>query len=180
MTNVMFINGWGNALTSQSIARMRNRMIQEFGDQIYAPPPVDYNDASTMLRYLDKWRDVQILVPLSCGCTSINAIAAMRPNEVIPYVMYCSPSLPCGFGRTVVPKNVAKATQVTSNAFDVFNPGGYKIIKAAAGTDPKRIDVINSGARHGYTPDSPLAQARLIAEIKATLTGRINPNRKGK
>ncbi len=180
MSNVLFINGWGGALTSFSIANLRNRTIAEFGNQIYAPPPVNYTDESMLARYLDKWVDIQILVMLSCGCSAGNKIAAVRPKEIIPYAMYYSPSPRCGFLGFPVPKNIAKATQVTSNSWDFFNLGGMMITKPAAGNATSKIDEIYSGKNHGWTPDHAGAQARLWAEIRVTLKGGINPQRVGK
>lgn len=177
MSNILFINGWGNALTSVSIANLRVRTIKEFGDQIYAPPPVDYTDTTALLRYLDKWKDVQIIAALSCGCTTIEAIANARKGEIIPYAIFYSPSIWCGFGRTPIPSSVLKATQATSNPFDFFNPGGKLILKRGAGNNVTKIDEIKTGRMHGFSPDSPEAQARFWSEIRATLKGGINPQR---
>lgn len=177
MSNVLFINGWGGALTSFSIANLRNRTIKEFGDQIYAPPPVDYTDESSLMRYIDKWKDIQLIAELSCGVSAGLKIAAMRPNEKIPYMICYSPSRRCGVLGFPVPKNVAKATQVTSNPLDFFNLGGLMCIKPAKGNGVTQIDEIKSGYPHGWTCDHPGAQARLWAEIRATLRGGPNPNR---
>lgn len=180
MSNLIFINGWGNALTSVSIANLRARTIKEFGDQIYAPPPVDYTDTSMLLRYLDKWKDIQIIAALSCGCTSIEAIADARQGEIIPYAIFYSPSIWCGFGRTPVPKNVLRATQATSRWSDPFNPGAYMILKRRAGNTVTKIDEIKTGYSHGFTPDHPGAQVRFWSEIRATLKAGPNPERIGK
>ncbi len=169
--NVLFVNGWGGALTSFSIASLRNRTIERFGRRIYAPPPVDYSDESMLARYLDKWKDIQILVMLSCGCSAGNKIAALRPNEVIPYAIYYSPSVRCGILRLPVPKNIARATQVTSNRYDIFNPGGILAIKRARGNTISEIDEIKSGMSHGFTPGHAGAQARLFTEISRALAG---------
>lgn len=177
MSNVLFINGWGGALTSFSIANLRNRTIAEFGDQIYAPPPVNYTDESMLARYLDKWKDIQILAMLSCGCSVGNKIAALRPKEVIPYAIYYSPSRLCGILGFPVPKNIASATQVTSNPWDGFNLGGMMCIKRASGNTTSKIDEIYSGKAHGWSPDHAGAQARLFAEIRKTLKGGPNPQR---
>jgi hypothetical protein len=177
MSNVLFINGWGGALTSFSLAGLRNRTIAKFKDSIYAPPPVDYTDESSLMRYLDKWKDIQILVMLSCGCSAGNKIAAMRPNEVIPYAMYYSPSRRCGFLGFPVPKNIAKATQVTSNKWDWFNLGAAMITFPAKGNATTKIDEIYTGDGHGFTPGNLTAQERLWREIEATLKGKVNPNR---
>lgn len=180
MTNILFINGWGGAMTSFSLANLCYRTRAEFGDQIYAPPPVDYTNEGLLMRYLDKWKDKQILVMLSCGCSAGDKIAALRPKEEIPFAMFYSPSRLCGILGFPVPKNVAKATEVNSNYFDGFNPGALKMIYPKSGNDTTQIDRMFSGKMHGWTPDYIPAQERLFAEIRATLTGRINPNRKGK
>lgn len=167
--NVLFVNGWGGALTSFSLANLCNRTRAKFGRRIYAPPPVNYSDESMLMRYLDKWKDVQILVMLSCGCSVGNKIAAMRPNETIPYAIYYSPSRQCGILGFPVPKNIAKATQVTSNRWDFFNPGGMMCIKPARGNTTSRIDEIYSGKAHGWSPDHAGAQDRLWKEIDFAL-----------
>jgi hypothetical protein len=176
MSNVLFINGWGGAITSVSIARMRQLTIAKFGKRIYAPPPVNHTETGLILRYLDKMQDVVILVGLSCGCSTVNLIAKHRPHERIPYAMYCSPSMYCGVGH--VPKNVERATQVTSNVFDFFNPGARRLIVPEGGNSVTVIDEIKSGKGHGFSPDSAAAQQRLFAEIERTL--KPAPKGKGK
>lgn len=169
MTNVLFINGWGGAATSFSLANLRNRTVAEFGNKIHAPTPVNYTSESQIGGYLDKWKDIQILVMLSCGCSAGNKIAALRPKETIPYAIYYSPSRLCGILGFPVPKNIARATQVTSNPWDGFNLGGTMCIKPAKGNVTSKIDEIYSGKSHGWTPDHDGAQARLWSEIRATL-----------
>lgn len=169
MSNVLFVNGWGGAVTSTSLAGLRNRTIAEFGSAIHAPEPVNYTSESALLRYLDKWQDIQILVMLSCGCSAGNKIAAQRPNEIIPYAIYYSPSRLCGILGFPVPKNIARATQVTSNPYDFFNLGAARMIKPAAGNTISKIDEIYAGLPHGSTSGHAGAQARLFAEIRATL-----------
>jgi hypothetical protein len=167
--NVLFINGWGGALTSVSLAGLCDRTRTEFGRSIYAPPPVDYTNESMVMRYLDKWVDVQILVMLSCGCSAGAKIAALRPNERIPYAAFYSPSRPCGILGFPIPKNIDRATQITSNPFDIFNPFGPTVIKRGSGNNRTEIDVINSGRNHGFTPGCPVAQRRLWDEIQRAL-----------
>lgn len=181
MTNILFINGWGDALTSQPLAWLRNRTIAEFKDQIYAPPPVDYWDESMILRYLDKWVDKQILVMLSCGCSAGEKIAGLRPNEVIPYAIFYSPSRLCGVLSFPVPKNILKAQEVNSNPFDGFNLGAMNMIKLRKGNNVTKLQPrFTTGLPHGFTPNSAQAQALLFAEIRASLPpdGAPNPNRK--
>jgi hypothetical protein len=180
MSNVLFINGWGGSATSRSLAALRQRTIAEFGNAIYAPEPVNYTNEKQIAGWMDKWKDVQILVLLSCGCSAGNKIAALRPNEVIPYAIYYSPSRPCGILGFPVPPNIAKATQVTSNGWDIFNPGAPMSIYATKGNKTSKIDEIYSGMLHGYTPGHAEAQARLFAEIRASLKGPVNPRRVGK
>lgn len=177
MSNVLFINGWGGALTSASLANLRNRTIAKFGDAIYAPPPVDYTDEGMLMRYLDKWTDVQILVMLSCGCSSGAKIAELRPKEVIPYAIFYSPSRLCGMLGFPIPKNIAKATQVTSNPWDGFNLGVTRLVRPEKGNTTTKIDEIYSGMNHGFTPGHQGAEQRLFSEIQATLKGGKNPNR---
>lgn len=168
MSNVLFINGWGGAITSTAIAGMREATIAEFGRNIYAPPPVNYKETGLILRYLEKWKDVQILVGLSCGCSTINEIAKhAKKGERIPYAMYCSPSMWCGVGA--VPPIVERATQVTSWAGDFFNPGGRRLIVPTSDNHTTAFDEIKSGLGHGFSPGSAAARNRLFAEIQRTL-----------
>jgi hypothetical protein len=166
--NVLFIHGAGpNALFGGHLEAMRNATVARYSrDQIYAPPAVDYTETGLIARYLDKWKDDQILVGLSCGCSTINAIAKSRPTERIPYAMYCSPSIYCGLGY--VPSNVARATQVTSIA-DFFNPGGRMIVQAAAGNNVSVIDKMQTSRTHGSTPSAAGVYDRLFEEIDRVL-----------
>jgi hypothetical protein len=123
-----------------------------------------------IMRYLDKWVDVQLLALLSCGCSAGAKIAALRPNEKIPFAMFYSPSRMCGMLGFPIPKNIERATQVTSNPFDVFNPGAAQLVKPMRGNTTTKIDAINSGYPHGWTPDSPQAQKRLWEEIQRALS----------
>lgn len=162
--NVLFIHGAGpNKLFGGHLEAMRNATIKEFGRTIYAPPAVDYTETGLIARYLDKWKDDQILVGLSCGCSTINAIAASRPAERIPYAMYCSPSIYCGLGY--VPGNVARATQVTS-VWDFFNPMGRMIVQAEKGNTRSVIDKVQTNYTHESTPSAPGIYARLFTEIR--------------
>jgi len=168
MSNVLFINGWGGAITSTSIAALRNDTIAKFGRKIYAPPPVNHQETGLILRYLEKWQDVQILVGLSCGCSTINAIAAhAKKGERIPYAMYCSPSIYCGLGK--VPAIVERATQVTSWGLDFFNPGSRMLVQRASGNTTSGIDEIQTSSGHGFTPGAAGVRERLWKEIERTL-----------
>lgn len=165
--NVLFVNGWGGAITSTALAGMRNATIAKFGRKIYAPPPVNYTETGLILRYLEKWKDIQILVGLSCGCSTINLIANYRPGERIPYAQFCSPSMYCGVGY--VPANIERATQVSSWGADFFNPGTRRLVVPVGGNKITKIDEIKTGLGHGNTPSSAAARERLFAEIERTL-----------
>jgi len=168
MSNVLFINGWGGAITSTSIASLRNDTVAKFGRKIYAPPPVNFRETGMILRYLEKWKDVQILVALSCGCSTINEIAKYAPKgDRIPYAMYCSPSMWCGVGY--VPPIIERATQVSSWAGDFFNPGSRQLVQRAAGNTVTKIDVMQTSAAHGFTPGAAGVRERLWKEIERTL-----------
>lgn len=166
--NVLFINGWGGAITSGSIATLRNDTVAHFGRKIYAPPPVNHQETGLILRYLEKWKDDQILVGLSCGCSTINAIAQhAAKGERIPYAMFCSPSIWCGLGY--VHPIVERATQVTSWPADFFNPGSRMIVQRAPGNTTTVIDKMQTSAAHGFTPGASGVRERLFAEIERTL-----------
>ena len=168
MSNVLFINGWGGAITSTSIAGLRNDTVAKFGRKIYAPPPVNHQETGLILRYLEKWQDVQILVGLSCGSSTINAIAQhAKKGERIPFAMYCSPSIYCGLGY--VPAIVERATQVTSWGLDFFNPGSRMLVQRAAGNRVTVIDKMQTSAAHGFTPGASGVRERLWKEIERTL-----------
>lgn len=167
MSNILFIHGAGpNNFFGGHLEAMRNATVAKFGNKIYAPPAVDYTERGLILRYLDKWKDVQIIVGLSCGCSAINAIAASRPSERIPYAMYCSPSWFCGVGA--VPPNVLRATQV-SPSWDGWNPFGAMLVQPAAGNRITVTDRMNTDRGHVSTPTYPAAVQRLFAEVERTL-----------
>jgi hypothetical protein len=162
--NVLFIHGAGpNNFFGGHLEAMRNATIKEFGREIYCPPAVDYTETGLIARYLDKWKNPQILIGLSCGCSTVNAICKSRPLERIPYAMYCSPSIWCGLGY--VPPNVERATQVTS-VWDFFNPGGRMIVQRAHGNNVSVIDEIKTNHRHVATPSAPGVYDRLFTEIR--------------
>lgn len=169
--NVMFINGWGNALTSTALAGMRQNIVAWFGRNIYCPPPVNYTETGLILRYLEKTKDPWIIAALSCGCSTINLIATARPSEPILYAMYCSPSMWCGVGT--VPSNIRKATQVSSRGSDPFNPGTRRLVVPAPRNVTTVIDEIKTGLSHGYTPSAASAQARLNSEISLAMKGMV-------
>lgn len=170
MSNVLFINGMGGDMTSFTLAALRNRTIAKFGKRIYAPPPVDYQETGLILRYLEKWKDLQILVGLSCGCSTINAVAKYAAKgERIPFAMFYSPSIWCGVGT--VPPIVERAAEVNSWPADFFNPGSRRLIVPAPGNTTTKFDApIKTGLGHGFTPNSPVAEQRLFAEIERALT----------
>lgn len=167
--NVLFINGMGGDLTSFTLAALRNRTIAQFGRSIYSPPPIDYKETGLILRYLEKWKDLQILVGLSCGCSTINAIAThlngtKNKNERIPLAIYYSPSMWCGVGT--VPSIVERAVEVNSWAGDFFNPGSRRLIIPTNGNTITKFDTpIKTGLGHGFTPNSGVAQAVLFNAI---------------
>lgn len=169
--NVLFINGWGGSITSTSLAALRNRTIAKFGRTIYCPPPVNHQETGLILRYLEKWKDSQILVGLSCGCSTINAIAAhTQKTERIPFALYYSPSMYCGIG--VVSPIIERAQEVNSWGLDFFNPGSRRLIWPAAGNKTTKFDPqIYTGLPHGTTPNSAAAQQRLFDEIEKAQKG---------
>lgn len=168
MSNVLFIHGAGpNALLGGALEQLRNKAIAEFGRKIYAPPAVDHSESGLIARYLDKWKDVQILVGLSCGCSAINRIAASRPNERVPFALYCSPSRFCNLGT--VPPNVERAMQATSNTWDGWNLGGAQIVQRTPGEGGTAIDEFYTGYGHVNSPLHPQVWARLKAEIARVL-----------
>lgn len=169
--NVLFINGWGGDATSFELAAMRNDVIAKFGRRIYCPPPVNHNETGLILRYLEKWVDDQIMVGLSCGCSTINEVCKAAPKgDSIPYAMYLSPSMWCGIGSRPVLPIVKRAQQVTSWWGDLFNPGARQLINLQPGNRvSKLLPTINSGYAHGWSPRSPQARAALKLEIETAI-----------
>lgn len=163
--NVLFINGMGGKWTSTSLAAQRQRVLAVFDRTIYSPPPVDYKETGLILRYLEKFKAPTIFSVLSCGCSTLNLIGKeTEAAEIIPYGMYCSPSIWCGLGY--VPPTVKRATQVTSWGLDFFNPGSRMILQPAKGNNVTVIDKMQTSAAHGFTPTASGVPERLIAEIK--------------
>lgn len=174
MSNILFINGWGGGLTSGSIKTLRDDTVARFGRKIYAPPPVNHTETGLILRYLERWKDVQLFVGLSCGCATIKEIARHAPKgERIPYAMLCSPSIYCtgevGTGVHYLAPIVERATQVTSWRFDFFNPGSRMLVQRAPGNKTTIIDKMQTNSAHGFTPGAAGVRERLWAEIEATL-----------
>lgn len=166
--NVLFINGMGGAWTSQSLYAMRERTVAKFGRTIYSPPPVNYKETGLILKYLEKWVDDQILVGLSCGCSTINAISqVVKKGENIPFAMYLSPSMYCGVGQ--VDPSVKIACEVNSRVTDFFNPGARRLIYPEGGNVITKYERIKTSYGHGNTPSSPEAQARLNRAITEAL-----------
>lgn len=168
--NVLFINGWGGALTSQSIYGLRERTIAEFGRSIYCPPPVNHTETGLILRYMAKWKDALIPVGLSCGCSTINAVMEVAPQgERVPAAFYYSPSMYCGVGK--VPAIVKVAVEVNSWAGDFFNPFSRNLIVPAPGNETTRFERMESGMAHGFTPKYGPAQVRLFMAIRDAQKG---------
>jgi len=162
--NVLCINGMGGSWTSGSLYALWQRMVEEFGRGIYAPPPVNYKETGMILRYFHKTVDPWIMVGLSCGCSTINAVAGAAPNEKIVHAFYYSPSIYCGVGEVSI--NVAKATQVSSWKWDFFNPGSRQLIVPKGSNKVTVFNTIQTNLGHGFTPNSPEAQAKLFAAIR--------------
>jgi hypothetical protein len=162
--NVLCINGMGGSWTSGSLYALWQRMTEEFGRGIYAPPPVNYKETGMILRYFHKTVDPWIMVGLSCGCSTINAVANAAPTEKIVHAFYYSPSMYCGVGE--VSMNVAKATQVSSWPFDFFNPGSRQLIVPKGSNKVTVFNTIQTNLGHGFTCSSPAAQAQLFDAIR--------------
>jgi hypothetical protein len=169
--NVLFINGWGGDATSFTLAQMRNDVIAKFGLSIYCPPPVNHQETGLILRYMAKWRDDQILVGLSCGCSTINEIIKQTPTgERIPYAMYLSPSVYCGIGSRPVLPIVLRAQEVNSWALDIFNPGARQLIVKSPGNHiTTLLPRLKTSNAHGFTPNNPQARALLKTEIERAI-----------
>lgn len=154
--------GYGAALRS-----LRDAVVQNFGAQVYVPRIIDYTEYATLTRLLRKWDDPTILVGHSCGCGSITRAAVELSMEKIPYLMAIAPSIYCEVSP--LPPNVMRASQVTSNPADIFNPGARMLLSRSPINNKTAVDEIRSGMMHIQAPASPLARDRLIAEVQHVL-----------
>ncbi len=170
--NVLFINGWLGAAPSFALHDMRDDTIAVFGNSIHCPEPFNHNDTAGILAAVKRWKDPQIFVALSCGCTTINECAKwVDAIESIPFAMYLSPSFPCGIGTRPVPPVIKRAQEVNSWAADGFNLGQRQAIKLAPGNKTTvllpRIKSAFTG--HGFTPYRADARASLHSEIRRAI-----------
>lgn len=169
--NVLFIHGWGpDALFGGALETLRNNTIAEFGNTIFAPPALDYQEAAKLMAYLARWQDDTVIAGLSCGCGRINMLATQMPKERIPFAIYYSPSIPCGMNAYqklgAVPPNIERALQVTPSYDWFFNPFRQHLIYAAPGNTTSKIEFMQSDKGHGTTPLYGPAQERFFAEIR--------------
>lgn len=166
--NVLFVYGAGNdAVLGIPLREMQAIVKAEFGEAVYSPRVIDYTEYATLVRLLQQWEDPTILVGHSCGCMSITRAAVEFSMEKIPYLMAIAPSIYCQVSP--LPPNVGKATQVTSNPFDPFNPGGRMLLSRSAVNGTTVIDEIRSGKSHVLAPKSQEARNRLIQEVRLAL-----------
>lgn len=169
--NVLFIHGWGpDALFGQALETLRRNTIAEFGNSIFAPPAVDYQEAAKMMAYLARWNDDTVIAGLSCGCGRINMLAKQMPKERIPFAIYYSPSIPCGMNAYqklgAVPTNIERGLQVTPAVDIFFNPFRQNLIYPAPGNTTSKIEFMQSDKGHGSTPLYGPAQERFFNEIE--------------
>lgn len=166
--NVLFVYGAGNdTLFGGGLRAMQALAIGKFKDKIYSPRIIDWTEYATLVRLLQKWQDPTILVGHSCGCLSITRAALELSMERIPYLMAIAPSIYCEVSPLAV--NVGRATQVTSNLFDMFNPGGRKLIHLTESNNKTKLDFMKSGLPHIQAPYYVPAQMRLLKEIEMAL-----------
>lgn len=167
--NVLFVYGAGNDnLFGGGLRRMQDDIREAgLGDQVHLPRIIDYTEYQTLLRLMQRWNDPTILVGHSCGCNAITHAAVELSMEPIPYLMGIAPSRFCPVAP--LPPNVLRATQVTSNRADVFNPGGAQLLKLSPINDKTKLDVIVSGLPHVAAPFSQAARSRLLQEIRLAL-----------
>jgi hypothetical protein len=149
------------------LRQMQSLVINKFKDKIYSPRIIDYTEYATLVRLLQKWQDPTILVGHSCGCMSITRAAIELSMERIPYLMAIAPSIFCPVSALAV--NVGRATQVTSNMFDIFNPGARQLLSLNKSNNKTKLDVMYSGLPHIQAPYYVPAQNRLLAECERAL-----------
>lgn len=166
--NVLFVYGAGNdTIFGGGLRQMQSKVIAKFKDAIYSPRIIDYTEYATLVRLLQKWKDPTILVGHSCGCMSITRASVELSMERIPYLMAIAPSIFCPVSPLAV--NVGRATQVTSNNFDIFNLGGRQLLSLNKSNNKTKLDVIKSGLPHIQAPYYVPAQDRLLLECLKAL-----------
>lgn len=166
--NVLFVYGAGNDnLFGGALRGMQQEVRAAFGDDVYSPRIIDFSEYATLLRLLQKWNDPTILVGHSCGCMSITRAAVELSMERIPYLMAIAPSVYCEVAP--LPPNVWRATQVTSNPADVFNPGARLLLSRSPINNTTQLDEMRANLPHIQAPASREARDRLIAEVRTAL-----------
>ncbi len=166
--NVQFVYGAGNDTAfGGGLRDLQAAVKAKFGNAVYSPRIIDYTEYETLVRLLRQWNDPTILVGHSCGCNSITHAALALSMERIPYLLAIAPSIFCPVAA--LPPNVGKATQATSNAFDMFNPFGRTLLKKSGINNKTKLDVINTGMGHVAAPYSATVKARLLKEVEQAL-----------
>jgi hypothetical protein len=169
--NVQFVYGAGNdTMFGGGLRYLQNTVIGTFGGKVYSPRILDYTEYETLLRLLRRWNDPTILVGHSCGCHAIAHAAVAVSMERVPYLLAIAPSIYCPVAP--LPPNVGRATQATSNAFDIFNPGGRTLLKASSVNNKTKIDTIWTGKPHLTAPYSVAVRDRLLTEVRNALAAQ--------
>ena len=170
--NVVFVYGAGDDnLFGGALRGMRQEVLAAFGSDVYSPRIIDFSEYATLLRLLRQWNDPTILVGHSCGCMSITRAAVELSMERIPYLMAIAPSVFCEVSP--LPPNVWRATQVTSNPADVFNPGARMLLSRSPINHKTKLDEMRANLPHIQSPASREARERLIAEVRTALSPAI-------
>jgi hypothetical protein len=170
--NVLFVYGAGDdSLLGRPLREMQELVKTEFGEAVYSPRVIDYTEYNTLVRLLRQWNDPTILVGHSCGCMSITRAVVELSMEAIPYLMAIAPSVYCRVSP--LPPNVGRATQVTSNALDFFNPGARMLLGRSPVNQTTVIDEVRSGLAHVLAPRSIEARQRLVAEVRLALEAAV-------
>lgn len=169
--NVQFVYGAGNdTLFGGGLRWLQDAVKNAFGSKVYSPRIIDYTEYGTLLRLLRQWNDPTVLVGHSCGCNSITHAALALSMERIPYLLAIAPSVYCPVAP--LPPNVAKATQATSNAFDVFNPFGRTLLSTSPINKTTKLDVIATGRTHLNAPYAQAVRDRLLTEVRNALAAQ--------
>lgn len=168
VVNLLGVYGAGNDTAfGGGLRELQKLAKQKFGNRVYAPRIVDYTEYNTIIRLLKQWNDPTLLYLHSCGVMSGTAAAVENSMEKIPYICACAPSIYCS--PRPLPPNVKRATQFTSNGWDLFNPGGRKLVTKSSINNVTVLDYVKTGSSHVKTPYSPLVQERWLAEIDLAL-----------
>lgn len=165
--NVLLVFGAGsNRLWGQGITKLREKIINEFSDDVFVPPAIDHTQSISLTRLLGQWDDPTILIGHSCGVRAITKATIAHPMKSIPYLMGIATSVFCQPGA--VGPNVKKISEVIANS-NGFNLRERPLIKRKAGNNITEIEKIHSRANHVKSAEVDITHNKAIHEIRRVI-----------